>query len=410
MAKLSTRNPNDVFTIIETIGKGTYGSIYKAQDNETKSLVALKKLQFEDEEQLETILNEIEIMRGCANERIVKYYETFKESDDCILISMELCDGGSLSDHYKATQKPLTEEELSFVLKETILGLMFLQSKKKIHRDIKAANLLLTSSGRLKIADFGVAASLQNTLDRRRTAIGSPYWMAPEVIEQEEYSFSADIWSLGITAIELLKGKPPLSEIHAFRALFQIPIRPAPQLEDDLEAGIVYSPELHDFVRKCLKKNESERATLTDLLEHPFIQRSEGKPDDYLKCLLFKQTSSSSSTSTKSSTAGSTEDSSSSSSSSSSSVSSVSSASPSSDTSSNISSSSSSTPASNQSSAPAPQRRQFKIEQRYVPRTNLTTIKAAEEEAAKEEEAKEQSDEDADEEDDEGYGTLVYKQ
>ncbi|KAA6373300.1 MAG: putative Serine/threonine-protein kinase [Streblomastix strix] len=226
---LNGRNPREVYEIQELAGRGTFGEVFRAVEKETKELRALKVVKIEDLQGIQDITNEISIMEKVKHPNVVRYYETMALDENKILIAMELCEAGSLYNLYEKTKIPLDEQQISFVMREALKGISYLHENKVIHRDIKAGNLLITANGDIKLADFGVSASLKMTFDNRKTAIGSPYWMAPEVIQQEEYSFQADIWSLGITAIELLDGKPPLSDIHAFRAIFLIPNRPPPE-------------------------------------------------------------------------------------------------------------------------------------------------------------------------------------
>lgn len=183
---------------------------------------------------------------------------------------MEYCGAGSVSDIMRLRKKTLSEDEISTILSDTLKGLEYLHLRRKIHRDIKAGNILLNSEGHAKLADFGVAGQLTDTMAKRNTVIGTPFWMAPEVIEEIGYDTVADIWSLGITALEMAEGKPPYGDIHPMRAIFMIPTKPPPSFREIDR----WNPEFIDFVSLCLVKNPEERATATDLLQHEFVKNA----------------------------------------------------------------------------------------------------------------------------------------
>jgi serine/threonine-protein kinase 24/25/MST4 len=179
---------------------------------------------------------------------------------------MEFVDGGSILDRIK--KKPLTEEEIAIVVKEVLSGLQYLAMEGKIHRDIKAANILLARNGQVKLADFGATAQLTDTMTKCSTFVGSPYWMAPEVMTQNSYDGKADIWSLGVTCFEMATGAPPNANIHPLRVVSIIPRQPPPQLPPS------YSAEFRDFISKCLIKDPAERYSIKELLKMEFVQKA----------------------------------------------------------------------------------------------------------------------------------------
>lgn len=272
-----TKQPEEVFDVLEKLGEGSYGCVFKANHKETGEIVAIKQVPVESD--LQEILKEITIMQQCNSPHVVRYYGSYFKNRD-LWIVMEYCGGGSVSDIVRIRNKTLTEEEIATVLQSTLKGLEYLHFMRKIHRDIKAGNILLNTEGQAKLADFGVAGQLTDTMAKRNTVIGTPFWMAPEVIQEIGYNCVADIWSLGITAIEMAEGKPPYADIHPMRAIFMIPTNPPPTFRNPDQ----WSPEFLDFVKKCLVKNPENRATATQLLQHPFIKSA--KPNSILRALI----------------------------------------------------------------------------------------------------------------------------
>lgn len=272
-----TRQPEEVFDIICKLGEGSYGSVYKALHKESGQVLAIKQVPVDTD--LQEIIKEISIMQQCDSPYVVKYYGSYFKGSD-LWIVMEYCGGGSVSDIMRLRKKTLTEEEIATILSDTLRGLEYLHQRRKIHRDIKAGNILLNTEGHAKLADFGVAGQLTDTMAKRNTVIGTPFWMAPEVIQEIGYDCVADIWSLGITALEMAEGKPPYGDIHPMRAIFMIPTKPPPSFRDPDR----WSPEFIDFVSRCLVKNPEERATASDLLQHVFI--SNAKPVAILQQMI----------------------------------------------------------------------------------------------------------------------------
>ncbi|XP_037108451.1 serine/threonine-protein kinase 4-like isoform X2 [Syngnathus acus] len=280
-----TKQPEEVFDVLEKLGEGSYGSVFKAHYRETGEIVAIKQVPVESD--LQEIIKEISIMQQCNSHRsslllsphVVRYYGSYFKNSD-LWIVMEYCGAGSVSDIIRIRNKTLSEEEMASILQSTLKGLEYLHFMRKIHRDIKAGNILLNTDGQAKLADFGVAGQLTDTMAKRNTVIGTPFWMAPEVIQEIGYNCVADIWSLGITAIEMAEGRPPYADIHPMRAIFMIPSNPPPTLRDP----DAWSPQFRDFVSQCLVKNPEKRATATQLLQHAFIKAA--KPGSILRALI----------------------------------------------------------------------------------------------------------------------------
>ncbi|GJQ81505.1 hypothetical protein Trydic_g14658 [Trypoxylus dichotomus] len=262
-----TRHPEEVFDIICKLGEGSYGSVYKALHKESEQVVAIKQVPVHTD--LHKIIIEISCMQECDNPYIVKYYGSYFKNTD-LWIVMEYCGGGSVSDVMKLRKKTLTEDEIATILCDILKGLEYLHSRLRIHRDIKAANVLLNTEGHAKLADFGVAGQLSGTVAKRNTLAGTPFWMAPEVIQEMGYDCAADIWSLGITALEMAEGKPPYGNINPWRAMIMIPTKPPPSFSEPDQ----WSTDFINFVGACLVKNPEERATASELLRFPFIANS----------------------------------------------------------------------------------------------------------------------------------------
>eukprot|EP00808_Paulinella_micropora_P006200 g22531.t1 len=269
--KTAKEDPSEIFEILAKLGEGSYGSVYKALDTRDGKIVAIKVLEVENDDIAE-LSKEINILKDCHSPFIVAYKGAY-EKDNNIWIVMEYCGAGSVCDLMAICEKTLTEKQIAVVMRYSLEGLLYLHKNKKIHRDIKAGNILLNHDGDCKLADFGVSAELTTTMAKRKTVIGTPYWMAPEVLQSTEYNGKADIWSLAITAIEMAVGEPPHSNVHPMRAIFMIPTSDPPILPSPEK----WSADFNDFLAICLVKNPEKRPSAEELFEHPFIKKSGSK-------------------------------------------------------------------------------------------------------------------------------------
>lgn len=272
--------------LLALLGEGSFGSVYRARHKTVDVIVAVKIVPNAGcdtngnptpDSEMDKIMSEIDILSKCDSPFIVGYYECFikppmrKESGEMWIV-MEFCAGGSMTDLLEAGGSMngfcMPEDCIRACCASIVLGLEYLHGVAKVcHRDIKCGNVLLTEEGHVKLADFGVSAELTNTINKRKTVVGSPFWMAPEVIRESHYDGKADVWSLGITAIEMAEGRPPHANLNPLRAIFVIPSKPAPTLADPDN----WSPEMLDFIRCCLHKDPAQRYDSALLSKHPFV-------------------------------------------------------------------------------------------------------------------------------------------
>ncbi|XP_025162185.1 serine/threonine-protein kinase 10 isoform X3 [Harpegnathos saltator] len=267
-------NPEEFWEMVGELGDGAFGKVYKAQHKQSNQLAAAKMCALEGEDDLSDFMIEIDILSECKHPNIVELHEAyFIEGKLWMLI--EYCDGGAVDSIMVELEKALTETQIAYICQHMTKGLAFLHKSKVIHRDLKAGNVLLTMAGGVKIADFGVSAKNKHTLQKHDTFIGTPYWMAPEVVlcetfRDNPYDFKVDIWSLGITLIEFAQMEPPNHEMSPMRVLLKIQKSDPPKLDQPGK----WSKEFNDFIAKALIKDPSSRPTADDLLKHPFISRN----------------------------------------------------------------------------------------------------------------------------------------
>ncbi|XP_056628265.1 STE20-like kinase b isoform X1 [Triplophysa dalaica] len=266
-------NPEEIWELVGELGDGAFGKVYKAQNKQTGIFAAAKVIDTKTEDELEDYMVEIDILASCDHYNIVKLLDAFYfESKLWILI--EFCGGGAVDAVMLELERPLTEPQIRVVCKQVLEALLYLHDNNVIHRDLKAGNILLTLDGDVKLADFGVSAKNTKTLQRRDSFIGTPYWMAPEVVmcetsKDRPYDYKADIWSLGVTLIELAQIEPPNHEMNPMRVLLKIAKADPPTLQQPSK----WSAEFKDFLKHSLDKNVDNRWSTAQLLQHPFVSR-----------------------------------------------------------------------------------------------------------------------------------------
>jgi len=318
-----TNDPTEIFELKEQLGKGAYGVVWKAIFKGTGYPVAAKHMAVSEEEVITAIKKEVDILKNCKNANIVNYFgcvigrpnakknqkeEKSKKKDskakvitkhaslqmasspfvdegtiDCWIL-MDFCGGGSVKDYMESTKTTITEEQVAAILSDSLKGLHYLHESKIIHRDVKAANILLTEDGKAKIADFGISTNIDGAKTNAKTMIGTPYWMAPEIMD-ESYNNKVDIWSIGITAIEMAEGEPPNYHMKPFQLMLKLPNDPPPKLKNPSR----YSNEFSQFIAACLQKSALSRPTAAQLLTSPFIIKHMGKTVEILVKMIHNK-------------------------------------------------------------------------------------------------------------------------
>lgn len=312
MAKLKSvtfnTDPSSYFNMIEKAGQGASGSVYLAEriqlpprlaeeelehneePSQIKDKVAIKQMILSKQPRKELIVNEILVMKDSRHNNIVNFLEAYLKTEDDLWVVMEFMEGGSLTDIIEnspsngSNNSPLTEPQIAYIVRETCQGLQFLHDKNIIHRDIKSDNVLLDTSARVKITDFGFCARLTDKRSKRATMVGTPYWMAPEVVKQREYDEKVDVWSLGIMTIEMLEGEPPYLNEDPLKALYLIATNGTPKLKRPETLSL----EIKRFLSVCLCVDVRYRASTEELLHHTFFNMA-CDPEDLTTLLEWKK-------------------------------------------------------------------------------------------------------------------------
>uniref|UniRef100_A0A7S1KRM5 Non-specific serine/threonine protein kinase n=2 Tax=Percolomonas cosmopolitus TaxID=63605 RepID=A0A7S1KRM5_9EUKA len=263
---ISRDDPTKLFKSMKKLDEGSSGVVYKGIHTKTKQVCAIKVIHMKKDTKIETLENEIAMMESTVHNNIVTYIGSYIHGSD-LWIVMEFLTGGKLTDLLMNTH--FSEPEIAAVCEACLMALDYMHKLNRIHRDIKSDNVLIGNDGTVRVADFGFCAELTTSQQKRKSVVGTPYWMAPEVIRGLEYDVRVDVWSLGIMALEMAEGEPPLLDLPPLRALFLIATNPSPTLKDSHK----WSDEFNDFLRCCLEKEVENRSSCQELLLHPFLRK-----------------------------------------------------------------------------------------------------------------------------------------
>ncbi|KAI9251736.1 kinase-like domain-containing protein [Sporodiniella umbellata] len=266
---VSKGDPSESYQKVKSVGQGASGSVFVALSRATNTKVAVKQMDLSSQPRKELIVNEILVMKESQHSNIVNYLDSFLIGNNDLWVVMEYMEGGALTDVID-NNTAMTEQQIATVCLESVRGLHHLHSQNIIHRDIKSDNILLNGQGHVKISDFGFCAKLTDQKKKRATMIGTPYWMAPEVVKQKEYGAKVDIWSLGIMAIEMIEKEPPYLEEEPLKALYLIATNGTPTLKNPQ----ALSSELKSFLATCLCVDVSVRADTRQLLKGEFLKKA----------------------------------------------------------------------------------------------------------------------------------------
>jgi len=263
----SKEDPTKVFEIRALLGEGASGAVYEAVDLRTGIKCAIKKMNLDSQPRKDLIYNEVAVMMETSHPNIVRCFESFVH-DGSLWLQLEIMDGGTLTG--LIDRQEFTESQIAAFCRDSLMALSELHNRKIIHRDIKSDNMLLNREGRLKLSDFGFCTRLNRYKSKRATMVGTPYWMAPEIVKRKKYTEAVDIWSLGIMTIEMIEGEPPYLEEDPLKALYIIAATGTPKLEDPDQC----SKELLDFLSMALEVNPEKRPSAKELLQHPFVKKA----------------------------------------------------------------------------------------------------------------------------------------